>query len=783
MTNRFLLTPISARWCKVWLLAGLSVSWGVPHGVAWAQPQIDEESRMLQLQETARYTWGALQLQTSPLEPKETLRAIATYQKFYEETSAAGALPTDVAVAVTSRIAQLYGRDLEEFAKAKEIYAWALKQWGDTPYRARLQSEAEQMAKLTARPGPAQASKVPEKTVTELAPLGVTTVKPVKFAEVPIGVGAVKEIAPIGVGATKEVTPFGVGAVKEVAPIGIGAINEITPLGVGAVKEVTSQPVVKPQPSFPFGVVSATQPEPIKGVEMKNGTVGILPFGGAILGAVTPQIVVPSNLKVGEVGREVGRVVTPQIAVPSKPSFPTGVVSAIGPDLTRPIKVGNVTLKSGIVENGNVKSGEPGLVVTLEEMRVGRLSAAEAWQRGLLNEESVIVALSERGLQIGSDRGYFKDTNPKDYELRQKVVALLVEHSAPRLERGLALPQSLPWQVQASVGHFYRDQGDTRAVAWYEAALKHSLEQGPEAGESGEQFNQHIFYLIEPLAGYYAKQGQIEKAAQTWERVPQMVRQKPLAHPALASGWWVPDAMLEAARLYNSIGHDKAKELYAQIPQYGDGWLTVLSFYDQALPLIHAGKLDQAKAILSRPITATRTQVDGSIAQNAWLASLAYQQGDLESALRYGEQVKEVGQGGKLTKESTENLYQMGLDIYNRSGGWKNQPIQTDTKQVVFQANLSQPEQPLYARFRIKTYGDKSITASVDNPNIQARVLPVNNWQRGGLNAQEEEMEVIVQSNSLNPFQEVPLVLSSATRGKTTVTLSFTKAQNYLTLK
>ena len=139
-----------------------------------------------------------------------------------------------------------------------------------------------------------------------------------------------------------------------------------------------------------------------------------------------------------------------------------------------------------------------------------------------------------------------------------------------------------------------------------------------------------------------------------------------------------------------------------------------------------------------------------------------------------GENLEYVVEAARRRLHSIKGVgvYQSSLALKQREDrleGWKKQPIQTDTKEVVFQANPSQPNRPLYARFRIKTYGDTSVTASVDNPNIQARVLPVNNWQREGTNAQEEEMEVIVQSNSLNKFNDVPLVLSSATHDKTTI--------------
>lgn len=52
------------------------------------------------------------------------------------------------------------------------------------------------------------------------------------------------------------------------------------------------------------------------------------------------------------------------------------------------------------------------------------------------------------------------------------------------------------------MAHYYRDRRDARAVEWYEAALAHSLEEGPDAGQTPQWFSIRVFYLIEPLAGY-----------------------------------------------------------------------------------------------------------------------------------------------------------------------------------------------------------------------------------------------------------------------------------------
>ena len=290
----------------------------------------------------------------------------------------------------------------------------------------------------------------------------------------------------------------------------------------------------------------------------------------------------------------------------------------------------------------------------------------------------------------------------------------------------------------------------------------------------------HLWQRFEVLQTDYQKAGDQKREDELLPKVGDVLLSMPIRkeHPE--------DVVLslETARWLFQQGQVKQAEiLYQRIPQFGDGWHTILARYDQAAPLIDAGKLDEAKALLAPPLNATLRQVEGEIAQNAWLASIEYQRGHLDEAFRLGQKVKEAVPPGQIPGGSIGNLYQWGLDIYTRAGGWKTQPIQTDTKEVVFKANPSQADRPLYARFRIKTYGDTSITAIVDNPGFQARVLPLDNWQREGLNAHEQEMEVVVTTSLNRPVADVPLVLSSAARGKTTtVRLSLSEESPRLAL-
>jgi hypothetical protein len=89
-------------------------------------------------------------------------------------------------------------------------------------------------------------------------------------------------------------------------------------------------------------------------------------------------------------------------------------------------------------------------------------------------------------------------------------------------------------------------------------------------------------------------------------------------------------------------------------------------------------------------------------------------------------------------------------------------------KELIIKTNPLQPDKPLYARFRIKTYGDTTVTATVDHPTIRVRVLPVNNWQKNKFEAFEEQSEVILEVPAnyarLTIPQNFTLKLQSATR-------------------
>lgn len=427
---------------------------------------------------------------------------------------------------------------------------------------------------------------------------------------------------------------------------------------------------------------------------------------------------------------------------PQTITLPTG---ATLPQMMTPATtaVGALGTPSPVLDAAFVRSSG-----ALGQIRAGVLSPAAAWQRGDLRAEDAVAFL-----QSGSNLWIDHESESRR-RLHHAFAEVLVRHASERL----APLSSVPPRVRLWMADYYGSRGDAHTLEVAESLI--SEFQNPQGQKLAPGQMEMLYQVVQRLAWFYREQGQPEKAAQAWERLPELVG---------VPGWWKPDALLEAARLYTAAGQEQtAKTLYAQVPQYGHGWFSVLSLYDQAQPLILAGKLEQARALLSRPLQLTSEQSNGQIAQNAWLASLVYQQGDLDAALLYGERVKEAAKAGPSTRASVNNLAQMGLDIYNRAGGWRKQPIQSETKEVIFEINPNEPNRTQYKRFRIKTYGDFTIKAMVAHPAVQVRVRPLINWQRSGLSTQEYQTEIILQTSTNLPVADVPLIIMIPARGATT---------------
>ena len=109
-----------------------------------------------------------------------------------------------------------------------------------------------------------------------------------------------------------------------------------------------------------------------------------------------------------------------------------------------------------------------------------------------------------------------------------------------------------------------------------------------------------LFFAIERLAWLYRDTGQYEKEAQVWlDAIPRLP----------AQSWMVPDMLVGAARAYTAQGkEEQAQQLYARVPEYGQGWFTGLIYYDSAHAMIKRGEHEAARRLLETPVNGVRAE-------------------------------------------------------------------------------------------------------------------------------------------------------------------------------
>lgn len=184
--------------------------------------------------------------------------------------------------------------------------------------------------------------------------------------------------------------------------------------------------------------------------------------------------------------------------------------------------------------------------ILVEKLRAHSLTPQQAWEAGDLRVPDLIYFLDSL------DRwGGF--TWEIDLDLRRQMVALLVEHGQKQLEE----PEKLSPAVRLWLADYYGSIGDKRVLTLSESILREQKE--PKKGEDALTFQ-----ALERMAWFYRDQGQHEKGAETWLRIPTLIPDQ---------GWWQSDALIEAARLYSQGGkQEKAQQLYAQAGRSSDDY-------------------------------------------------------------------------------------------------------------------------------------------------------------------------------------------------------------------
>jgi tetratricopeptide (TPR) repeat protein len=408
-----------------------------------------------------------------------------------------------LAMRVCSLVAHLHAYEMNDKAKAVEMYEWGMQEFGKDGGAVRLRYERVKLL----HPHP-------------------NAVRKVQVQDKPQGAGqSVASIAPIE--APRTITGV---TVPPIVATGASTVQPLVSQPLGG--QVVLSRALPPVPSAISPLVLAAPGE-------KAG-------GALALSEVLPDWRTTAV-----------RGTASTAAVVMRPSIVQGKAGAA---------VASVTFNGGHARRDGA----------LVRIKAGKQTAQQAWTSGALNYDNLADFF-----QNGTGDWVITDRKT-DNGMHHALIALLLTQEKTRMETLKVPPKLRLW-----LADYYWTQRDARSVAVAESILSEVKE--PVKGE-----NPLVFQAVERQAWFYSDTNQYEKGAQYWLRMEKFHAE---------SGWWVPDALIQAARLYQTLGQEqKAKELRDRVLKSSDPMFTGLVVYDQADTLINQGKHTQARALLQQPI-------------------------------------------------------------------------------------------------------------------------------------------------------------------------------------
>lgn len=266
----------------------------------------------------------------------------------------------------------------------------------------------------------------------------------------------------------------------------------------------------------------------------------------------------------------------------STPSPPPSQVSPLTPSVgTLPDRVGLPSEKSTTLTP--VDSAYRHIPPLIQRMLDGKLTPQRAWDEKLISQNDLLWILTSYIDPWGSFGWKF------NVKVRRGLAALLAEHGEGKSQ----IHENLPPTVRLWLADYYQSLSDEKCVALCESILKEI--KTPEQGDAPLAFQ-----AVERLGRYFAATGEPEKGAQTWLRMTNYY----------VGGWWVPDSLLEAARLYLRVNQfSKAQDLFERVPKYGNNWLSEVALISQVEILTKQNKHKEARTLLHQALTGSYEQL------------------------------------------------------------------------------------------------------------------------------------------------------------------------------
>jgi tetratricopeptide (TPR) repeat protein len=375
---------------------------------------------------------------------------------------------------------------------------------------------------------------------------------------------------------------------------------------------------------------------------------------------------------------------------PAKADFPKPIAppksESIAP-LGRPSAV-KLPAQTAIVEA--VHRHVPTLI---EQMLQGKLTPQKAWDEKLLNVDDLLWIFTSHIDPWGSFNWKF------NVQVRRGLAALLAQHGADKV----AQAEKLPPNVRLWLTDYYQSIGDEKAIVVGESILK-------EIKTPIKSENSLVFQTVERLAWYYNGKRNYKKSAETWLR---------MEHFYEDTGWWVPDAIFWAARMYLLAGNRaRAWELFARVPEYNNGFFSGMSRFDQAGLLLSEGKIEEARQLLKQPLTGD----DADRVRVAILASLGrsyYLTGNFAEARQYSQESLKLYKAQRARDpEATFGLAQQTLQLIEQ---WSKEPIFCEPKTLDV-AIKEDDKSPIILRLALHTFRKIPLILHIDSPSVTVQL-------------------------------------------------------------
>jgi len=282
-----------------------------------------------------------------------------------------------------------------------------------------------------------------------------------------------------------------------------------------------------------------------------------------------------------------------------------------------------------------------------------------------------------------------------DHAVCDALVQTLLETHHLALEKADELPPLCALRVAQSLG----SRGDKRCQPVFERLLEQHRDNEALAVPA-----------VLAFAEYYRYIGDHAKSAETF------LRAKDYTQAGNIRG----NCTLHAARVYRDAGDSpRAIELYQQVAKHGYGWASGLAAYEQAKLLVAAGQYEDARRLLTAPVTGEYAdQVEIVLEQG--LAQLHYAKGEHAEARQHAQRAltlyDSLGEH-RLKGEQLEDIADKCAEYLEWISTWERSPVVSEEDALCIRI---EPGQLASSVLFVRTFSKRPLRLECDPPELKA---------------------------------------------------------------